>query len=412
MRAVLSIGGYAANTAAVFAVGVLSVPAIIHFAGTSAWAGVAVTQAVAGIAAVPVAFGWNAMGPSIVATMHPEDRAHYYFRTLVARGLLFLLVAPFAIWTSVLLSGIDALAASLSTLAYLTQSLGASWYFVGEGRPFRLLFLDTAPRLVGVLAGIVALAAGLGLTAFTALLLVGSLASVCLGVVAVLRGTHLRRDQMLKPRVGVLLMSQKHAVSTTSSAALYANAPLIAVSIIAPRALETFAIMFKLFNYAAAALAPAVQFLQSWVPARGADCVPSRSKKATMISAAGGLAATSAMLVFGAPACHLLAAGRLDVGMELVVPFAIAIGAVNVSQVVGLACLTALGCQNIVSASTALGAVVGIVSLVCATWWAQGVGAAWAIAGTEVLVMSYQLMFIRRYWPRTTAAASIPQEEY
>ena len=409
LKSISRLGAYAANTIAVFAVGVLSVPAIIHFAGTAAWAGIAVTQAVAGLGAVVVAFGWNAMGPSTVATIEPQHRAVYYYRTLVARCALFVVTAPAAVVASILIAGIDPLAASLSTCAYLAQSLGASWYFVGEGRPGRLLLIDTAPRLLAVVAGMLALAVGMGLTGFTAFLLAGTVIAGSLGAWTILRGSRLTRGQLRRPHVGSLLLTQRHAIATTSSAAIYANMPLIAVSVIAPDSREGFALVFKLYNYAAAALAPLVQFLQSWVPGAGEANVGVRSRRATHIAYVGGACAFAAMLALGVPAGYVLSAGQLTPGLSLVLPFAVAIGAVTASQVVGLACLTALGRQSVVAASTAAGAFIGIVLIFVMTSLGGTLGTSWSIAVTEVFVTAYQCFYVRRAYLKRLAAQ--PNEE-
>lgn len=395
LKIISRLGGYAANTIAIFAVGVLSVPAIIHFAGTSAWAGIAVTQAVAGLASVIVAFGWNAMGPSTVAAIEPGDRSGYYYRTLIARVGLFVVAAPLAVVVSVLLAGIDPLAAALSTCAYLVQALGAAWYFVGEGRPSRLLFIDTAPRLVSVLLGIVALASGLGLAVFAGVLLLGTVTAAAMGAWVVFRGSRPSRTTLRNPQIGQLLLTQRHAIATTSSAAVYANMPLIAVSLLAPNQRELFALVFKLYNYAAAALAPLVQFSQSWVPVSGASDVPARSWRAARASLVGGLCAVIAMLALGKPVSYVLSAGQLSPTWELLIPFSIAIGAVTVSQIVGLACLTALGRQSAVAASTAGGAVVGIVLIFALTAFSGTTGTAWSVATTEVLVATYQWFCLR-----------------
>ena len=274
-RLFVRLGPYAASVLVTFAVGVLSVPALIHQVGAGAWAGLAVVQSIAALTTVLVSFGWGATGPNLIAGLATEERRQALMRSAYARIALYALALPIASVIGVAISGLPASVAILATVGYSLQALGVVWFFVGEAKPMRVFLLDAVPRAAGVVFGLVAVWITHSLLAFAASITVAALVSLFLSYRVSLRGA----GPAPKPTLSLVwseLVAQRHGVVTTTMASLYYNSALIVVSVISPASLEPFALVFKLYNYAGAALVPVLQFAQGWLPSGGPGLLPRR----------------------------------------------------------------------------------------------------------------------------------------
>lgn len=388
------VGPYGLNTLLVFGTGILSVPALIAYTGASNWSGIVVAQSIAAVCAALVGFGWPTTGPSLVAALTPRDRAAEYLRSLVIRSALFIVTAPICALTAVLLTSLDPSVAILAATAYLVQALGGAWFFVGESKPFLVLFIDTLPRTGAIVIGIGALALGAPLLVYAAILLIGTTVAGILAAVAILGRQRPPRPR--KHELRTALRNQRDGLVTTSFNTVYANSPMIIASIVVPSAIESFALGLKLYHYAAAAIQPLVQAAQGWVPAAGASQVAHRVRRVrsvTLVLAAVGGLSLAALL----PAIALaLSAGSVTVGYEMALPLGITFAANMTSQLIGLACLTALGRSGVLAVSAGIGAAAGILLLFLLALAAGEVGLAIALALAETLITVIQLTSLRR----------------
>jgi len=295
---------------------------------------------------------------------------------------------------AILITPLDPAAATMGVIAYLLQALGGMWYFIGESRPYRVVFLDTLPRTGAILIALAALWFTRSMTVYTAVLLIGTLTAAVLAAVVILRGT--RQRLMGWRAVGTELLQQRHGVIATASGVVYSNSPLIIASVLIPGPIEAFTLAFKLYHYAAAAFQPVVQLVQGWIPSSGPAHVTHRiraTQRYSAIGAAGLFLGMAGLLPFVA---SLMSGGEISVGFDLAVPFGVCLAAVFLNQVTGLACLTAVSRSDVLALSSFLGAVVGI-GLLCGLALIAGqVGLAWALALTECLVTSVQMIALFR----------------
>lgn len=405
-RLIARLGPYGLNTLVTLVTGLLSVPLIIVLAGSAQWTGLAVSQSVAAMAAVVVGFGWTATGPSTIAALAAADRPAVYWRSLQARTLLLLVAAPVAGWVSVAITGLDPAPAVLGTTAYLMQAVGGMWYFIGESRPYRVLLWDTLPRTLAILVALGALAMTRSLTVYTAILLAGTVAAALLAAVVILRGHP--RPLVGWRGLGRELRAQRHGFIATSTGALYSNSPLIIASIIIPGPIDAFALAFKLFHYAVAAIQPIVQLLQGWVPAAGKGAVPGRVRRARGMAAVGAAILGIGMAALLPVAAWPLSAGSIAIDASLSVPFGVCLAAVFLNQIFGLACLPAVGRADALASSSAVGAGVGVILLCVLAAAAGEPGLAWALAATEALVAAIQLVVLSGALRRLAAAPGGP----
>ena len=151
------LGAFGASVVITTVVGVLAIPVVIANTGSQIWGVIALGQATALLFGVLVSFGWGTTGPALVAGMPAEGRPQMYLDSLVSRLYLFCLAAPLAVLTVWLIANDFQSVAVLACLAYLLPFLGASWFFVGDGRPGRLLLFDTVPVTLGTVLGLIGL---------------------------------------------------------------------------------------------------------------------------------------------------------------------------------------------------------------------------------------------------------------
>ncbi len=394
-RALLSISkriaGFAVPVAASTVLGVVAIPLLVSSLGAPTWGTLAVVQATAQVVGIVVAFGWGATGPSIVAMAQPQSRPQLYLDSIVARSFLFVICMLGGSAILVMLTRGDLAVSVAGLFAYLLPYLGASWYFVGEGRPWRLLVCDSLPTLLGTVGGLLVVVASHDLIHFLVLQASGSLCAAVVDAVVILRGTRLPLRLRLRPRaVAASLMGQRHAVASVLTSGLYVNLPLLAVQVFVPSYVPTYALADRLFRYASIAFAPVQQFLQSWVPGGTRDGIGRRMTSAAMAGAAFGVLGGCAVAFLAKPLLWILSAGSVDAPLSLSLPLGIAFVFVGTSAAVGYACLVPLGRERSLAVSTLLGAVVGAPLILLLAACALPVGVAWAVAVSEAAVTTYQ----------------------
>lgn len=404
LRHVRRFGAFGASVGITTLVGVFAIPIVIGNAGQETWGIIAVGQSIALLFGVLVSFGWGTTGPAMVAGMPAPERPQMFFDSLVSRLYLFILALPLVALTVLLVASDDVAVSFTAGVTYLVPFLGASWYFVGDARPGRLLVFDTLPVTLGTVLGLV----GLMLTGNVFVYLFSQLALSVIGVCA--SALLIRRSADEAPRVDLnlrraaaRLAGQRHGVITAATSSLYVNTPLLVISTVIPAGRPLFAMADKFFRYGLTAVGPLVQVLQGSI----ADPVPAvqdrRIRVATRLAPAVAIAGAAVMALCIPWASRLLSSGEIAVGYGLAIPMGIVFGAVTISQIVGLACLIPIGEGKALASSTVLGAGIGIPLIIVGSLTVGVDGVAWALAASEITVAVYQLAVVRRYFRRRQA---------
>ena len=87
-------------------------------------------------------------GPAAVATADALGRRTEYWESLRTRGASAFRYRRLRRGAMLVVQTSPGLAA-LGAISTATIGLTASWYYVGTGQPYRLLFLETVPRVLG-----------------------------------------------------------------------------------------------------------------------------------------------------------------------------------------------------------------------------------------------------------------------
>ncbi|MDQ6732833.1 MAG: polysaccharide biosynthesis C-terminal domain-containing protein [Nitrospirota bacterium] len=387
------------------------VPLVVSLVGPKAWAGIAVAQSVAGFGAIVVVFGWGITGPSKVASIGRIDRGQFFADSLASRIWLFLFVTPVILVVVWCLSLGDVVANAFSALAIVIPSLGASWFFIGEGSSRRLLVFESIPKAAGSVVGVVALFVSGNLVFFTGAQVVGAILAVVLGSRSVLsRHANFKLSAGLRNSLH-RLGSQTGGMVTTVTSSLYVSFPLVAVSWLSPTSVEAYALADKLLKLFLTGLSPVVQVAVGYVPATDPVEHRRRSARAFRVALFLGLIVGAAFALIGPLIGDVLTAHKVQQIHSLFLPLAAALFSVTVSGTVGVACLTSFGHIGRVATSTVMGALIGVPLVVLAALSVGAVGVSWAVACSELVVAGYQVFYLRRV-VRAQATEIVLDEEY
>ncbi|WP_155845515.1 MULTISPECIES: lipopolysaccharide biosynthesis protein [unclassified Arthrobacter] len=379
-------------------VGLIAIPVITDVVGSGLWAILALVQSLATLFGVLVAFGWGTVGPSMVASLPAAERPQLFADSLVTRSYLYLLTAPIMGCVMIALQPAHAAFVFLASLTYLLPFLGASWYFIGEAKPTRLFLADALPQLAGTVAGLFVLTNTRDLTLMVLTQLLFSLFAVAISAVVVLGSAKstLSFDFSIRGSWSRMQL-QRHGVITAATGSLYVNLPILAVTILIPSHLDVYAFADRLFRYGAVAFSPVLQFIQGWIPEGGVRDQKHRIRRAAQAAPLIGVAGGLALAILGPFAAQVLVKDPIPFGTSLSVPIGVAFAAVALSQVLGLACLVAVGRARDLARSTLIGALAGAPMIVAGALSLGVVGVAWAVAISEALVAAYQLVVLRRH---------------
>ena len=402
MTALLRLGTFALTVGASTVVGLLAIPVITRVVGADAWAVQVLVQSQASLFGVLVAFGWGTVGPGLVASSAPKQRPQLFLDSLVTRSYLLLIAAPLMILLMAVLRPAETVFVSIASVAYLLPFLGASWYFVGESRPLRLFLFDALPQLLGTVVGLGVLIATDNFTLMVLTQLVFNAAAVVIGAAVILRQGHpLQANFAISNSLRQMSM-QRHGVITAATGSFYVNMPMLVVNAFIPSQLDSYAIADRLFRFAVTAFSPVLQFVQGWIPEGGPESTGHRIRRASQIAPFLGLFGGVCLALLGPLAADILVQAPNEFGPALSIPVGVSFAAVAVSQVVGLACLVAIGRARDLASSTIVGALLGTPLILLGALNFGVAGVIWGMAVSEIAVAIFQFYVLQRHFKSAT----------
>lgn len=154
---------------------VILLPVISHLFGTSGWTSVLIGQGIGAAASVVVSLQWMSEGPALVAQSEHRFRGAILRASTRARALALVGVSPLLVAGTFIAGPADVITCLLASLAAATIGLSPNWYYVGIGRPARLVLLEGVPRLLGNGVALGLLLLGAPLWSFPAVMLLTAL---------------------------------------------------------------------------------------------------------------------------------------------------------------------------------------------------------------------------------------------
>ena len=387
--------GYGLSVVVSGIVSIAVIPAVIIAAGEEAWTTIAVAQAVAGFAFVVAVFGWGVTGPTDVASMPEDTRGRFFYDSLLSRTWLCLFVVPISVVLAIVLSGGDPWLAGLTVASGILVALGSGWFFVGEQSPIRFLLLDSLPRILGTVAGAIALIVTHDARIFAALQLAGVVAAAAVSSVDILRRYGGWTFTVSPRRAVANLSGQAAPVTMAVTTSLYVNVPIVLVQLLIPSATAVYALAERIVRLALYSTRPIVQVAQGYVPNADPRVTVARARRVTLLALGLGVVGGVAYALLAPWIGSLLSGGTLEITSVLAAAMGVNLAALLASQLTGFACLTALDLARVLARSTIVGAIVGIALMLPLTLWFGVAGLAWGLAISEVSVLVVQLAALR-----------------
>lgn len=366
----------------------IAIPAVTATAGAGGWEAYALGLSIGSAACTFVELGWPLTGPQRVAAEIAGDRWATLVSSLRTRLLALAVLAPLTVAVAVLLAGSTGTeqvpTAALMALASATGGLSGNWYFIGVGRPLRILTSDTLPRVILVTAASLAVMAGAPLEMIPAGYLIAVTVSP-IGSLALARHERVSAARFSLADDLRTIRRQFAALGGRSIAALYIALPVTLVGIFAPAALATFAAAERLMRMTLTLLLAVPNVLQNWL---GSARTPAERRhrviRSIVLNGAVGLVSGVAFTVLTPWVSPVLFSGTVQVGWQLAALAGVVITLVCVSRATGPLALVRYERVPAIAISAAVAAVVGLPAI-CLL--AAAAGAAGAMVG-EILAES------------------------
>lgn len=396
-RAAAKLGWYGLTVAVGMAINILAIPIVVRVGGSTGWASVVVGQGLGSFLNTFTYLGWLLKGPSEIAVGSKKERGREYSESLWLRGLAFIIVGLVAVIIVLALRVDYLIVALLACASLLVQGLSASWFYVGEGQPKRLFFLDTIPRNLGILGGVLLSIAVNEIHAYVAIWLLGCMLSVTLSSIDI-------RNRYREGFVGwpgfqhllQLLRQQVDGIATGLLTNAYVSLPVVFVQATGASGVAVFGLADKLKQFALSAVRPVGQVLQGWTPSRNSTVLGKRAKSAWSISVVLGGLSTCAYILCVPWLGGFFGGNEITLDSDLVIPIGLSFGAAVVTQCSGVASLVPLGKARLVSISAAIGSIVVLGGAIPAAFWAGAIGVAWVVAIGQISVAVFQAFAILR----------------
>lgn len=386
----IKIAAYALNFIVGLVSSLLLLPSVISELGVEAWASFAFGQSVGLVAASLVTWGWFASGPPVAALAISTGNKDELKRIVETRFLLFVLAIPPLLAVDFLAPQTNKLLVVSASVSMASTGLSNLWYYIGSREPFKLLFMETAPRSVCLLAAVAVLLITHDSAAFCLLLL---LSSALAQFISTRYGLGIRAWGGL-PKIGkafIVLRAQWHLAFSSITSQVYLTLPTIFVGVVEPKALAIFACAERVAKFAQLGFGPFVNKMQGELAESSTNGTFSTTavgvRRQGFVLAAIAFTGVSVMSNFVA---GLLSASKISISGPLGLAFGITVFASLSSQISGSGILGAKGSGRAVSRSALIGAVTWL--LIGPVLWFQFgiIGCAYSVAFAELCVMFFQ----------------------
>ncbi len=380
LRGAVPLSGFYISALLYGIVSLVAISAMVGAVGPVSWGKIALGQAVGGVGAVFIVYGWNRSGPAKIARADASVRRQEYVDS-VRVGLA--LLGPTAIISAIIASALaidDRQYAVMGAAVATLNGFSGIWYFVGLARSYEYFFLEVIPRVLITALGIVLMKSGYSVYFGLACLGAGPLVSLTIVTVWVYRSTASAGGLPLpKRKLTELLAVERAGVLSTVGAAAYVAVPIGIVSVVAPASQPAFALVDRLFRQFLSAVRPLVAVIQGWIP-RGRSELARIARARTAIAATCGFAMILAAgtTFFGGELLTWLGGGLIAVSNTTVALTAVLIALNTLDGVLGNAVLATVGKLDLAVRATFASAVVGLPAVAVG---AIHFGAAGAISG-------------------------------
>lgn len=386
-------------------------PVLSRLAGEDAWVAIAVGQSVGGFAALIVGMGYPTLAPPILAVASDEHRRRYVATSLHVRlpvwGVSAVIAGSVAGWLS---PGAFRAEAVATAIVISVAGLAPTWYWVGVGRAFPILWAEVVPRAVAMVLAAGALLLGGDLLWYPALL---GLAMVVGPAVIYKRVASTELWKPNRRELVAVLRGHLPATVAESTAGAYNALAVTLVAAVTPTAEAARYVSgdkaYRIGQYGVSSLGNA---LQGWVAERGPEGVARRMRAAVALHAILGVAGMVGFSVIGPWLTRFLFGPDVAITPATAMGLGVAILGISLGTVFGRIGLIMLGERRAFMMCVVSASVVGATALLLAAdrWGAPG--AAWALGGTEIASGMAQAVVLATLWRRRVRAGESLLQHY
>lgn len=363
------------------------IPAVTSRFGASGWSAVAVGMSVGIAAAVVGELGWSIVGPLRIAR-DPAARAAVFARATASKLVVTAVLLPVVVTVTATVVERHVLAAVLVAVGVALGALSPTWYFVGLGRPGRIVLTEALPRVVLAVAAAVAVWAGAPLEVYGACLV--------LAVVATALLTPLVDDAARFPsarafaQVPLVVREQAVLVLGRAVTTTYKSLPVALLGVTAPASVAAFAAADRPLRMGLQVLSAVPDRLQTWVGTPDAELARRRSVVSFGMNVGLGAVAGTVFAVAMPAVSAWLFAGAVHVDRDLAAWGGALVAVICSSRGAGLALVSAGRHAHTTTAAIAA-AVVGVPGVLAAGAAAGATGAVAALVLAEGVGLVVQL---------------------
>lgn len=386
---VLRFGGFAALPLLSAIAPLLLLPIVSRVGGPDGWASVATAQALGSFGAVAVSFGWNIAGPPQVAKLGPGPKSReLYVRSFGSRIVVFVILTPILATVSGFLSAPAFMFDSIvMTIAMQFLGLSAGWYAIGLGQPRLMAVYEAFPKLAATVLSAVLLLFGFSIWTYPALLLIASAAGLLAfhrSQIGLLWPT---RSQRAGERASSLRAMVVPALVDLTGAS-YASTPLPVMSATSGLLMTSmFASADKIYRYGMFGISALANALQAWVLESGTQHPRKRQLSAICAHIVLGLLGLAFLVLAGPLATEILFGRAVAAAAPVCVWFGLAYFFLSVTTPLMRNLLLPNGRAPIILRATILSAVVGVPTMIVGGLIVDGVGVAFGLALSELLIL-------------------------
>jgi hypothetical protein len=370
-------------------INLLSIPLIISKSSLEIWNEIVVAQAIGSIGAIVIGFGWGVSGPVQVGTVKMKQAIEIFSLSVVSKIAISFFVAPICLAITLAIVG-RGLHVILGCLGSLVLGFSSSWFFVGKKRYKELLWLDTCPRVILYLIGIMLCMIVNQINALLLMIFLGGLTGSVLPVTSILKSNLSMLNPIKIKRVFIFttLSNQKYGFLTVLLSSVYVTLPIILVQVIAPIASPAFNLGLKIVKLSTMLFIPISQFLQGWIV--NSSEIFTKLRIGNRITLLSTICITIFTFLFGQRIINFVSSGNLFLSSRALLTISAIVFLICMTQFIGLTGLFILKRGADVPKSTFLGAVIGspLTALLAHRLGAQG--ALLGILVSEFVVFAWQ----------------------
>lgn len=367
IRGSTRLGGFTISTLLLASSSLVLMPATIRAAGLESWSSIVLAQALAQIVVLVAGYGYGFNGPTVIATLAPEEGVRYFLTTQRTRLVVALPCFAVAIATMFIVPNADPITGLIGAAPVALATFTATFYFVGRAAPRQLLMADTGPRVTLSLAGAIVLWLGGPLLIGLALPAAGTLTAIVVSNMVIRNSagcTAANAGSRVATTVRAELRRQLHPLLSSLLRGGVTVLPVLLVTAVAAELVAAFGIFDRIRRQALAGFAPVTLTLQGWVPRRIASEGNVRPVLAAI--AAGFVTALLSLLLFvlsGSTIVGWLSAHRVEPTFAEIFLCGSAIATAIIVQVNDTACLIPLRQDRGVFVGNAIGVITVIFTL-------------------------------------------------